>query len=281
MLCGRRLQLSACSLPTAWIFFLLLSLAVVLSWPRRSVPRVPLLFRPPQCQSHLQVSCGCVCRPLCGAGHVGATERVLWEETRRSGFSDPRQAGFVIRTLLVSAWRSRRLGPPRGRHALGSELPRASARPELPRAPARPEVISASARPEVISASARSEPNKSRASVRPVVRWRLCTARIPLVPPCGRFSPSTSTRLTFSGPSARSRTHLPPQGHGSLSPLLGAQGLEFKGPHSVALREFFFFFFPLFVSACLLVCLFCVVVVSFVPFLLFISISILLIISTY
>ena len=90
-----------CSLPTAWIF--LLSLAVVLTWPRRSVPRVPLLFRPPQRQSRLQVSCGCVCRPLCGVGHVGATERVL-RETRRSGFSDPRRAGFVIiRTLLVSA----------------------------------------------------------------------------------------------------------------------------------------------------------------------------------
>ena len=83
--------------------FFLLSFAVVLTWPRRSVPRVPLLFRPPQRQSRLQVSCGCVCRPLCGVGHVGATERVL-RETRRSGFSDPRRAGFVIiRTLLVSA----------------------------------------------------------------------------------------------------------------------------------------------------------------------------------
>ena len=83
--------------------FFLLSLAAVLTWPRRSVPRVPLLFRPPRRQSRLQVSCGCVCRPLCGVGHVGATERVL-RETRRSGFSDPRRAGFVIiRTLLVSA----------------------------------------------------------------------------------------------------------------------------------------------------------------------------------
>ena len=202
MLCGRRLQLSACSLPTAWIFFLLLSLAVVLSWPRHSVPRVPLLFRPPQCQSHLQVSCGCVCRPLCGAGHVGATERVLWE-TRRSGFSDPRQAGFVIRTLLVSAWRSRRLGPPWGRHALGSELPRASARPELPRAPARPEVIRASARPALSSASARLEPNKSRASARPVVRWRLCTARTPLVPRKAGAPLGTSTRPALSRASTR------------------------------------------------------------------------------
>ena len=96
------LQLSALQPPHSVDFFLL-SLAVVLTWPRRSVPRVPLLFRPPQRQSRLQVSCGCVCRPLCGVRHVGATERVL-RETRRSDFSDPRRAGFVIiRTLLVSA----------------------------------------------------------------------------------------------------------------------------------------------------------------------------------
>ena len=96
------LQLSVLQPPHSVDFSALTCCRFDMATPLRPAS-APILFRPPQRQSRLQVSCGCVCRPLCGVGHVGATERVL-RETRRSGFSDPRRAGFVIiRTLLVSA----------------------------------------------------------------------------------------------------------------------------------------------------------------------------------